>query len=114
MTQTADADDTDAVGRFYVVLDNWIENRYAPAEKWPGLLKVQRIRKRLGPDPMSPHTISEPAVSVYDGRLVSYRISAQIMIARENNNGTTCNFRKTNPSRRVVRPVSPPPVPLSH
>src|SRR6185369_15082205 len=78
VSQSADADDADAVGRL-VVHRQRAKDGDAAAEQRPGVGEVQLLRQRDGPRPVRPHVRSEPAAMADDRRL---RLRAKVMVSR--------------------------------
>lgn len=90
--ETTDADYADTVSRFYVVLNNRIENRYASAEKWPAFLKSSP-QEAVGSRPNEP---AHDQRTRHVGGRWSIRFGRDWSTSYDrprDNNGTTCSFR---------------------
>src|ERR1700722_3763381 len=66
MTEAADADDTDAIGRFDAELEQGIENRRPGAEQRAGLGGIDSFRNRKRPNGLAAHALGEAAVTMND------------------------------------------------
>src|SRR3989442_1036012 len=78
VTESADADDADAVGGLGVHHQR-TENGDAPAEQRPAVREVQFLRQRDDPRPVRADVRSEPAAMADDRRL---GLRAQVMVSR--------------------------------
>src|ERR1051325_2575403 len=91
MSQAADADDADAAGRFHIGNYNRIENSYAGAKQRSGDFRLNRIRQRRGPNPMTTDAIGETALPANHDLL---GVFTKMLVARQTLRATHATCRK--------------------